>query len=154
MATSGRLSDALVTTDDVSLALELRQADVNRSGLVQLCRFGPAYELQSSRLPTGSTAKQSRHRISRSQVALPPSMALPIPSAEDIIRSHSEVKSSRTYVTASDLAVRQYWAACTVGFAYRLDTARLRSATQDLVDLLYPVLTSRYRSSALYSLCL
>lgn len=66
--------------------------------------------------------------------------------SQETIRRDTRANFSKVYVTASDLLGRYVWAACTVGFAYRLDSDRLRSAMGALVDYFYPVLTSRYYS--------
>lgn len=128
----------LMTPDEVSLLLALCKSDVNRSCTT---RWGLPY-CSSPTLPLKFSVGQIHQILLSTLVFLPRDMAPSAPSVENI-RAHSEVHSSKIYVTASDLQVRQAWATCTVGFAYRLDPARLRSALQSLVDQFYPVLASR-----------
>ncbi|KAK9861166.1 hypothetical protein WJX84_003114, partial [Apatococcus fuscideae] len=65
----------------------------------------------------------------------------PIMEVVEIIRSTSP--ASKTYLTCSDLIVRQYCPGVIVGFSYEINASMLKAALNTVVDQHYRILTGR-----------
>ena len=64
-------------------------------------------------------------------------------ASSETIRQLEKSFQAPVYLAGSDLLTRHFWVACTAGFAYEIEPAKLKLAVQALVDQVYPILTSR-----------